>query len=337
MARICLLDPSITSREGLPPGNLGDLIIRQAVVREVSELLPRYAWVSVPTQLPLTCDEFELASASDLLIVGGTNLLSSHMQQYRQWQISPEDVSRLGQATGRIVLMGVGWWQYQESPDGYTRSLLRSVVSQQLPHSLRDSYTTAKLRGIGLPHVINTGCPTLWQLSPQLLRSIPTSKSDDVLLMLTDYNKNRPIDRQLIDLLFSQYQRVYFWPQGEKDANYLAEFTKRVIVLDRSLPALEQFLNRAEPIDYIGTRLHGGVKCLERGRRSLILSIDNRATEIAADTGLPVIARNDLESVRAWILGTQKIQLKIDHQAIATWKQELLKGLARSTEPMHAA
>src|SRR5580658_10400911 len=136
MPRVCLLDPSITSRDDMPPGNLGDLIIRQAVVRELTDLLPEFDWVSVPTQLPLTADELELAADSDLLIVGGTNLLSSHMQQYQQWHISPTEAARLQ----RVVLMGAGWWQYQDQPDAYTRSLLLSALSPHLPQSVRDSY-----------------------------------------------------------------------------------------------------------------------------------------------------------------------------------------------------
>ena len=99
MPRICLLDPSITSRDGAATGNLGDLIIRQAVE---CELMAGGAtgdadWVSIPTQLPLTVDEIETAVESDLLVIGGTNLLSSHMQQYRQWQIGPEEAMRLSQ------------------------------------------------------------------------------------------------------------------------------------------------------------------------------------------------------------------------------------------------
>jgi hypothetical protein len=326
MPRVCLLDPSITSRDCLAPGNLGDQIIRQAVMRELRELLPNFQWVSVPTQMPLTADELELAAGSDLLIVGGTNLLSSHMQQYRQWHISPAEAVRLH----RVVLMGVGWWQYQDEPDAYTRSVLLSALSPRLPQSVRDNYTSQKLCGIGMTNVVNTGCPTMWRLTPDLLEIIPTSKADDVLLMLTDYNKNRPVDRQLLDLLFSQYKRVYFWPQGSGDARYLAEFSNAPIVLDRSLAGLEQLLLRPEPIDYIGTRLHGGIKCLEHGRRSLVLGIDNRAAEIAGDTGLPVVARSDLDSLRTWIAGSKPIRLTINRAAVEKWKRELSAALAQA-------
>ncbi|MDP9175177.1 MAG: polysaccharide pyruvyl transferase family protein [Planctomycetota bacterium] len=333
MPRICLLDPSITSRDGMPPGNLGDLIIRQAVVRELTGLLPGFDCISIPTQMPLTPDELDLAVGSDLLIVGGTNLLSSHMQQYQQWRIRPAEAGRLQ----RVVLMGAGWWQYQDEPDAYTRSVLLSALSPTLGQSVRDNYTRQKLQGIGLTNVINTGCPTMWRLTPDLLRTIPTSKADDVLLMLTDYNKNRPVDRQLLDLLSSQYKRVYFWPQGSSDARYLAEFSAPVILLDRSLAALEQLLQRPEPIDYIGTRLHGGIKCLEHGRRSLVLGIDNRATEIAADTALPIVRRNDLDALRSWILGSKPVRLTLDGAAVEKWKGELAAALGNSARVNQAA
>jgi Polysaccharide pyruvyl transferase len=324
MPRICLFDPSITSREGAPTGNLGDLIIRQAVVRELTATLPGWDWFSIPTQLPLTADEFERAVESDLLVIGGTNLLSSHMQQYRQWQIGPEEAMRLK----RVVLMGAGWWQYQDAPDPYTQSVLRGALSPRLPQSVRDGYTARKLHLLGFRNVINTGCPTMWGLTPDVLRAAPTTKADDVLLMLTDYNKNRPVDRQLLDLLFSQYKRVYFWPQGSGDARYLGEFAKPLIMLDRSLEALEQLLQQKDPIDCIGTRLHGGVRCMERGRRTVILGIDNRAAEIAADTGLAVIPRNELETLRGWIAGSGPVELTIPTDAVSRWKQELSAAMS---------
>jgi polysaccharide pyruvyl transferase WcaK-like protein len=330
MPRICLLDPSITSRDGAAPNNLGDSIIRESVVLELTDLLPGWDWSFVPTQLPLTPDELQLASSSDLLVVGGTNLLSSHMQQYRQWQISLDDARSLH----RVVLMGVGWWQYQDSPDEYTAAVLGSVLSPVLPQSVRDDYTREKLSSIGLKNTINTSCPTLWRLTPQRLARIPTTKADEALVMLTDYSKDRIADRALLELVLSQYKRVYFWPQGSGDARYISELSQPVNLLDRSLGALEQLLQRPEPIDYIGTRLHGGIKCLQHAKRSLVLGIDNRAAEIAADTGLAVVARKDLNRIRAWITDSGAVELKLDHRAIEKWKAELVSGLVLYEQPV---
>jgi hypothetical protein len=128
---------------------------------------------------------------------------------------------------------------------------------------------------------------------------------------------------------------VYFWPQGSGDARYFAEFSRGAILLDRSLAALEQLLR--EPIDCIGTRLHCGIKCLEHGRRSLVLGIDNRAMEIAADTALPVVWRSDLDSLRSWIAGGEPVRLAIDFAAIARWKRELSAALGSSAKLNSAA
>lgn len=50
-----------------------------------------------------------------------------------------------------------------------------------------------------------------------------------------------------------------------------------------------------EDIDFVGTRLHGGIRALQKKKRSLIIAVDNRAIELGADTGLPVIDRSCLE------------------------------------------
>ncbi len=74
--------------------------------------------------------------------------------------------------------------------------------------------------------------------------------------------------------------------------------------LEHTFDSLKKFLASGTPVDYIGTRLHGGVFCLLRGKRSLIVEVDNRATEIARDTGLPTVKRVDLETLRRWIAGS---------------------------------
>jgi hypothetical protein len=42
-------------------------------------------------------------------------------------------------------------------------------------------------------------------------------------------------------------------------------------------------------VDFVGARLHGGIRALQRGRRTLTIALDNRAREIAGDTGMPVV------------------------------------------------
>ena len=54
-------------------------------------------------------------------------------------------------------------------------------------------------------------------------------------------------------------------------------------------------------LDYVGTRLHAGVRAMQKGRRSIILSIDNRAREMGKDYNLNVIERNDIYKLEEYI------------------------------------
>ena len=47
-------------------------------------------------------------------------------------------------------------------------------------------------------------------------------------------------------------------------------------------------------MDFVGTRLHGGIRALQKGHRTLIIGIDNRAIEINRDTGLPVLNSEEM-------------------------------------------
>ena len=47
----------------------------------------------------------------------------------------------------------------------------------------------------------------------------------------------------------------------------------------------------------VGTRLHAGIRALQKGNQALILSVDNRATEINKDINIPVISRFDLAQI----------------------------------------
>lgn len=44
-------------------------------------------------------------------------------------------------------------------------------------------------------------------------------------------------------------------------------------------------------VDYVGTRLHGGIRALQKNVRTLIIGVDNRAIEKKKDFNLPVVER----------------------------------------------
>jgi polysaccharide pyruvyl transferase WcaK-like protein len=82
-------------------------------------------------------------------------------------------------------------------------------------------------------------------------------------------------------------------------------------------------------VDYIGTRLHGGIFALNHGRRGLILEVDNRAKEMGKDFGLPTVVRTDLERIRAWIDRSHPFQIRLDQAAIGRWRDQF-KPLLRA-------
>ncbi|XHX79216.1 MAG: polysaccharide pyruvyl transferase family protein [Stenomitos frigidus ULC029] len=319
--QICLLDPSLQKHDGTPSDNLGDLIIHAAVRRELSSLFGEREILRISTHTPMATEQVKLASHSSLIFVGGTNLLSSKMNEYRQWKIW----MRQSIYIRRAILLGVGWWQYQEAPDLYTRLILHTALSKRgALHSVRDEYTRNKLELIGIRNVINTGCPTMWPLADLAPGDVPTQKAKQALVMLTDYLKEPELDRKLLELLLAKYEKVFFWPQGKGDADYVASLNLDLpmIWLDRSLESLENFVDTAGAFDYIGTRLHGGVRCLLSKKRSLILEVDNRAKEIAADTGLPTVKRDDFASLEHWIDNPSVTKISIDLANVEQWRNQ---------------
>jgi len=318
--RLCLFDPGISTHAGAPAENLGNLIIQQAVLREIHSLFKGWEVIPISTFSPPTPELRREMRRADLCIAGGTNLLTSEMNRYRQWVISPKHAIGMR----RTLLLGVGWWTYQPPPNLFTRIFLRLLLSPRGLHSVRDQYSLGQLAGGGFRNTLNTCCPTLWPLAEAPPTQTPLHKAQDALLLLTDYAQDPECDQRLITLLTSHYRKVYFWPQGATDLDYLSRLQGNLTLLDRSFDAFTRFTKEHPDFDYIGTRLHGGVHCLNQRRRSLILEIDNRAAEIARDTSLRTAARADIDGIRQWILNPEPFRLNLPKEAIAAWRGQFL-------------
>ena len=78
-------------------------------------------------------------------------------------------------------------------------------------------------------------------------------------------------------------------------------------------------------IDYVGTRLHGGIEALNHGRRSLVLAVDNRATEIGKDTNLPVMDRKSaVELIEERINSSWATEIVLPNDNISLWKSQFV-------------
>lgn len=326
--RIAELRPSIGSE------NNGDHIIQHYISRIMEELFPDRMAIAFPTRSWLSDENMANLARSEYAFVCGTNLLTSHMEKKpRQWCLNPLNVKNMN-----AVLLGVGWWQYQEEPDLYTKWLLKNALHNDILHSVRDSYTEKKLRSIGITNVLNTACPTMWNLTEEHCAKIPHEKAKTVVTTLTNYNKNMDKDAQLLQCLRESYETVYVWLQAIEDYDYLKDLNwlDKVSVIPPILSEYEKIL--CTDVDYVGTRLHGGIHALNYGKRSLILAVDNRAKEIAKDTNLPVVDREiEMDQLQGYIERERETYIMLPEKSILEWMKQFKNSRGGVTPLVDAA
>ncbi len=311
MQTITLVDTSLST------DNLGDEIIMDAVERELDALFPNAYYYRVPSHDLLSDRTRRFVKKSDMVFVGGTNLLSPRMNSRSQWRVRWWDTLWLRKA----ICLGVGWNDYAHGATFMSRLLLKALLDGDVTHSVRDEYTLTRTKQAGIKS-INTACPTMWGLNDEHMARLPTAKADDVIFTLTAWRPDIEADRAFIALLKRNYRRVSFFCQMHEDYAYLSQFDiSGIRIITPSLKGYDAFLMN-EGTDYVGTRLHGGVRALQKGVRSLILGVDNRGKEIHRDTGLPVVDRRDLATMEQWIHGGEPISVHLPWAAIGQWRRQ---------------
>ena len=249
----------------------------------------------------------------------GSNLLRGKVNhRFKPWYIGMNNAKYLSET----ILMGVGWWAYNDAPNFYTEHLYKKILSKKFIHSVRDEYTKKMLNSIGMSNVINTGCPTMWELTKEHCKTIPIEKSDSVIFTLTDYNRDFEADKALVEILFTHYSNIYFWVQGWGDRDYLKciqkSQTRKINVIGATLKEYENFLENHE-CDYVGTRLHAGIKAMQCRKRSIIIGIDNRAIELKRDYNINCINRNNLVLLPNMIESFFVTDIRLNEENIRKW------------------
>lgn len=304
--QVTLLDPSLRDHQGNRSINLGDVIIYESIAKQLKAVFGDATIIRISTHAFLEKRHYDLIDKSDIVVIGGTNILSSDIRAYNQWKLSDQRDYYLFPKLKNIVLFGVGWWQYQNMPTEITKKYYEQVLSKQFIHSVRDNYTMTMLAKMGFKNVVNTSCPTTWNLN-NLDPNRKIAGCNNCLFTLTDYSRNVASDSLLIKIILRNYDGlIYFYPQGTEDQSYLNTLEifhanrQRITILDHSLESFDECIHNGN-VNYIGTRLHSGTRCLENGIESLIVAVDNRAAEIGKDINLPVIRRDELYRVEDWI------------------------------------
>jgi polysaccharide pyruvyl transferase WcaK-like protein len=116
------------------------------------------------------------------------------------------------------------------------------------------------------------------------------TSSVECVTTITDYKADPARDIKMLNSLLNHYESVYIWIQGAGDLSYIKslerDLVKQLQYISPTLPAYDRFLQQQKRIDFIGTRLHAGIRALQWGHPATIVEVDNRAKEISKDTGL---------------------------------------------------
>ena len=178
MDKILLLDTSVGS------DNKGDDIIMECVRKELSFITEGNFVYNLPThvssfhwyQVLRNSYAIQRYSGCKLKFAGGTNMLVKDMlTHYPQWNINIFNCAPFSW----LILVGVGAGAGDKT-NWYTRKLYNKILNHNFYHSVRDERSREFVTGLGLK-VINTGCVTMWMLTPDFCKTIPRKKSDKVV------------------------------------------------------------------------------------------------------------------------------------------------------------
>ncbi len=311
--------------------NLGDFIIMDAVRKQLRKMFPNDFFVYSSTHDTPGVKSYEWAEQSKFKFIGGTNLLSGRFigRSHAQWKFGFRDTKYMNNLIG----MGLGW----QSDDEYNsvfylpfvslqKKLYKESMSHKYIHSVRDSYTQKKLKDYGIES-INTACVTMWDLTPEHLRRIPEHKSNKVIMTITDYRRSEShmiAYKKMIVTLLRLYDEVQMWIQAPGDIALLKELnvegSESIKFINPNLEDYDKALD--EDIDYVGTRLHAGIRALQHAKRTLIIEVDNRAREIARDTNLPTLNFENMEQLEDLLMGNMAMDIHVPFDQIDLWKSQ---------------
>lgn len=311
--------------------NIGDAIIMDCCKRMLLKEFKNDFYVEIPTHLSLYNKEFYIFNDLKYVFVCGTNLLSNKMNirsRKNQWHIGIKFLYYIWKnKIDNIILLGVGWNNYSIKENFMGKLFWKTILSKKFIHSVRDEYTRDKLKNMGIENVINTGCPTTWDLTKNYSQNIATEKSDTVVVTVTDYNRDYIKDKKMFDILEKNYNKIVIFPQSFADIDYVEELIGKTDKnkyewLAPNLESYDEFLNN-NSCDYVGTRLHGGIRALQKLKRTFIIGIDNRALEMK-EINLPIINRENIEILEEKINKDERLNLKINVKKIMEWKNQFI-------------
>lgn len=323
MKTVLIFDTSIATL------NIGDEIINLSIKKNWPEIFNENYILTMPTHTPtfywwqnLLIKKNRIYEDADYKFICGTNILYTNMLRPEPaWNIFLNN-TRIARGT---ICIGAGIGKNSNNINCYTKKLYSKILSHKFVHSVRDDAAKNLLEDMGF-RAINTGCPTLWGLTPEFCNKIPRSKSETAIITLTSYQPDREKDQLMIDTVMKNYNCVYFWPQSIKDLEYINSLknTNMIKIVPSNIYAYESILNN--DIDYIGNRLHGGIFALQHLCRAIIVGIDYRVEEMGKKFSIPYIMRNDISEKLDMLINSswETCINGLDFNVISRWKQQFV-------------
>lgn len=326
MKKIVIFDTALGT------SNVGDEIILDSIQEGMEYLFDKNFSVRLAThvnnfslfQMLRNAPKVRFFKEADLKFICGTNLISQKRigKVNSQWQLNRHNFP----IYQNCILLGVGATSSEMKFDPLAKYLYRSVLSDKYMHSVRDEQTKRLIESLGF-RAINTGCPTLWKLTPEHCKKIPQQKQKKCIFSVSGYKEQqgKAEDQLMIDILKENYQDLSAWIQTTEDETYLSKLhgTKSIKRI-YSLKEYQKLLCEGES-DYVGTRLHGGVFALQNCCRSIIISIDHRAEGFHKSNNLPIVKRQDISSKLDHMINSSwPTEIKIDTEAIDRFKGQFV-------------
>ena len=327
-------------------GNLGDYIIVDSIMKILKKIFDgeNIYFFNIATHQPLTSYHRKMIKllmknkVKIVKIVSGTNLFNffyTPFSSLNSWKVNYFDIPYLK----GIILFGVGTQIRKVKTKNFLKKFLekiraeyskrfwRKILNSDFPHLVRDRESVDFLRGLGLQGK-NLGCPTLWLLTKEHCKEIPPKKANAVITTLTAYNPDFKRDLRMFKILFEYYKKVYIWPQGIEDFLYLNKILKVIkytpLVIPPKLEDYDRFLISNE-VDYVGTRLHAGIRALQHKKRTIIISIDNRARSFSRDFKIHSLERENIDKLPDLINFEFETKISIPEKEIKKYLMQFKK------------
>ena len=256
-------------------------------------------------------------------MLSGANPLNLNywpLATFNQWAVGFLDIFYIRD----IILFGVGTVTPRslsfksKIAKIYSKYFWRKILNKEFTHAVRDKESVELLNILGLKNVKNLGCPSMWKLTHNHIRYIPKNKSDIVVTTLNSKYPSKE-DFLLIKILSEKYREIYFWPQGYTDICYFKKIVQKMNIPMKLIPpnlrAYDEFLDTYD-VDYVGLRVHGGIRALQHKKRTLIIAIDHRALSWYRDFGLPAISRSKISILQDIIDQPLHVDLRIPESEI---------------------